>query len=212
MSEKVVDLSKYRNMKIVLSHLPTEAGLGEMFRQAFKDVPDVEVYTGSILDLDVDAIVSPANSFGFMDGGIDVIYSRHFGWDLSERVQSAIKARSMGELLVGEAIIVPTNNSRIPWLVAAPTMRTPMIIRDTVNAYLAAKAALIVAKENGIKSIAFPGMGTGVGRLPPDIAALQMRFAYEEIICGNYTYPESLMQATDHRYDLMGGRTPFGQL
>lgn len=26
--------------------------------------------------------VSPANSFGFMDGGIDMVYSLHFGWDL----------------------------------------------------------------------------------------------------------------------------------
>lgn len=26
--------------------------------------------------------VSPANSFGFMDGGIDMAYSLHFGWQL----------------------------------------------------------------------------------------------------------------------------------
>lgn len=26
--------------------------------------------------------VSPANSFGFMDGGIDMVYSRHFGWQM----------------------------------------------------------------------------------------------------------------------------------
>ena len=26
--------------------------------------------------------VSPANSFGFMDGGIDAAYSRHFGWQM----------------------------------------------------------------------------------------------------------------------------------
>ena len=29
-----------------------------------------------------DAIVSPANSFGFMDGGIDYCYSEHFGWQM----------------------------------------------------------------------------------------------------------------------------------
>ena len=29
-----------------------------------------------------DAIVSPANSFGFMDGGIDYAYSDHFGWHM----------------------------------------------------------------------------------------------------------------------------------
>ena len=26
--------------------------------------------------------VSPANSFGFMDGGIDMAYSLHFGWQM----------------------------------------------------------------------------------------------------------------------------------
>ena len=26
--------------------------------------------------------VSPANSFGFMDGGIDMAYSQHFGWQM----------------------------------------------------------------------------------------------------------------------------------
>ena len=31
---------------------------------------------------EADAIVSPANSFGFMDGGIDMVYSRHFGWQM----------------------------------------------------------------------------------------------------------------------------------
>ena len=29
-----------------------------------------------------DAIVSPANSFGFMDGGIDMVYSKRFGWQM----------------------------------------------------------------------------------------------------------------------------------
>ncbi len=34
------------------------------------------------LDVKCDAVVSPANSFGFMDGGIDLIYSHRFGTNL----------------------------------------------------------------------------------------------------------------------------------
>ena len=30
--------------------------------------------------------VSPANSFGFMDGGIDMAYSVHFGWQMYVRI------------------------------------------------------------------------------------------------------------------------------
>ena len=41
--------------------------------------PLCEILTGNITELAVDAVVSPANSFGFMDGGIDLHYSTVFG-------------------------------------------------------------------------------------------------------------------------------------
>ncbi len=41
------------------------------FAGLFAEADGVEVIEGDLLDLDCDAIVSPANSFGFMDGGID---------------------------------------------------------------------------------------------------------------------------------------------
>ena len=44
---------------------------------------------GSILDVSCGALVSPANSFGYMDGGIDLVYSMHFGWHVQERLQEA---------------------------------------------------------------------------------------------------------------------------
>ncbi|XP_033115738.1 uncharacterized protein LOC117115954, partial [Anneissia japonica] len=47
-----------------------------------------------------DAIVSPANSFGFMDGGIELAYSRHFGLQLMSRLQETIDNEKDGELLV----------------------------------------------------------------------------------------------------------------
>ena len=36
------------------------------------------VVVGGITDLRVDAVVSPANSFGFMRGGVDGVYTRDF--------------------------------------------------------------------------------------------------------------------------------------
>jgi hypothetical protein len=33
---------------------------------------DVEVVCGSLFDVDADAVVSPGNSLGFMDGGVDL--------------------------------------------------------------------------------------------------------------------------------------------
>src|SRR5262245_13154024 len=49
--------------------------------------PDVTLFEGNILSLRGDAIVSPANSFGFMDGGIDLAYAQFFGPDLPDRLQ-----------------------------------------------------------------------------------------------------------------------------
>ncbi len=39
-----------------------------------------------------------------MDGGIDLLYSRQFGWGVQKRLQQAIRERHAGELLVGAAI------------------------------------------------------------------------------------------------------------
>jgi O-acetyl-ADP-ribose deacetylase (regulator of RNase III) len=91
-------------------------------------------------------VVSPANSFGFMDGGIDWRYSERFGWQLMERLQQVIKGEDyFGELLVGQAIILETNDEmkKIPYLISAPTMRVPLDVSNSPNAYLAFKATLM---------------------------------------------------------------------
>ena len=122
-----------------------------------------ETHHGSIFDVKCDAIVSPGNSFGFMDGGLDYEISMKYGWRVQARVQDLILNQYMGELVVGEALVVPLARLDGPDLIYAPTMRVPMVLRKTINIYLAARAALYAAKECGYKRIVFPGMGTGVG-------------------------------------------------
>lgn len=75
---------------------------------------EVRVHRGSILDVACDAVVSPAHSFGFMDGGIDKIYTLHFGPEVQERLRVAIRRHHHGELLVGAAEVVGTGDRRIP--------------------------------------------------------------------------------------------------
>jgi O-acetyl-ADP-ribose deacetylase (regulator of RNase III) len=48
-----------------------------------------------------DCIVSAANSFGLMDGGIDYAISTFFGWDLQRRVQKVIIEEYLGDSLWG---------------------------------------------------------------------------------------------------------------
>jgi O-acetyl-ADP-ribose deacetylase (regulator of RNase III) len=89
------------------------------------DLPGVRVHRGSILDARCDAVVSPANSLGFMDGGIDALYRQRFGASIESRLREIIERRHHGELLVGAAEILETGDPEIPYLIAAPTMRFP---------------------------------------------------------------------------------------
>ena len=57
-------------MNIVLAAVESE--LADAWERFCGDLDGVRVHRGSILDVNCDAVVSPANSFGFMDGGIDL--------------------------------------------------------------------------------------------------------------------------------------------
>ncbi len=158
--------------------------------QHFRDLPHVTVSQGDIFGATADAIVSPANSFGFMDGGIDLVYSEYFGWQLSFALQELIFNKHDGELPVGQAEILPTGKAALPWLISAPTMRIPSSVVHTPNAYLAFRAALRLVREHNqtgappIRTLLCPGLGTAIGRLPPNVCARQMRHAYDAVVLG----------------------------
>ena len=59
--------------KIVL--IDRNPKLVEAWQQAFAVFPEVETLTGDYFQLPADALVSPANSFGIMDGGLDLAIS-----------------------------------------------------------------------------------------------------------------------------------------
>jgi O-acetyl-ADP-ribose deacetylase (regulator of RNase III) len=173
--------------------------LGEEWRRFFGGQPDVEVLQGDICRVRADAVVSPANSFSFVDGGLDYALSERFGWELQERLQRAIAERPLKELLVGEAMVLATGDPIVPWLVSAPTMRVPMRLRQSVNAYLAMKAILVTALSHAdtppIASVAIPGLGTGCGELDAETAAQQMWTAYREVVLKEWRYPEDFGDA-----------------
>jgi O-acetyl-ADP-ribose deacetylase (regulator of RNase III) len=162
------------------------------WREAFAGARNVEVSEGDIFaGPTADAIVSPANSFGYMDGGIDAVYAERFGPEACERLRVLLRAAWDGELPVGCAAIVETGDDAFPFLVSAPTMRVPMNVSDTVNAYLAFRAALIAVREANrrrpgmIRSIMCPGMCTYFGHMSPEKSARQMRFAHRLVVEGD---------------------------
>ena len=187
-------------LRVILAAV--DSGLADAWERFCGGVPFVEIYRGSILVVECDAVVSPANSFGFMDGRIDALYRDYFGPGIQERVQAMIRDRLDGELVVGCADVVETGMARIPYLLVAPTMRVPMVLSDSVNAYLAARAALLVARKARLQKIAFPGLGTGVGQLSPNTCAHQVRVALEAILFESYTAPRSWVEASE-RHQLL---------
>ena len=205
-------------MKIILT--AREDDLADAWERHCGDLPDVCVHRGSILDVDCDAVVSPANSFGFMDGGIDMLYSQHFGWQVQERLQKLIREKHDGELLIGTAEIVDTDNLRVPFLIAAPTMRVPMILQDTVNPYLAARAVFLLVQHgtfaqgilageqiaDAVRTIAFPGLATGVGTVGPNTCAHQVRVAIEEVLLGKAAFPRTWAEASEWHQKLYTDR------
>ena len=168
-------------MKIILTAI--DEPLAKAWATTCGDLDVVQIHRGPIFDVGCDAVVSSSNSFGFMDGGIDLLYCKYFGRHIEKRVQEAIVQHHHGELLVGAAEIVDTEDKGIPFLIAAPTMRVPMLLSDTVNPYLAARAVLLLVRHglfragvhagqpvaDYVRTVAFPGLGCGVGGVSPEV-------------------------------------------
>lgn len=193
----------------------TNTTLTDAWRDHFSDLigtREVVVFDGNLASLlgdrtlgfDVDALVSPANSFGYMRGGIDGAYTQTFGQTLERAVQSRILESHDGELPVGKATSVqvpyPDADTRtaVRWLVVAPTMRMPAsYVAGTPNVYMAAKAAFNVARRTPwLGTLACPGMGTGVGGVDPDVCAAHMRMAWTASEF-SHTYIPTMAQARE---------------
>lgn len=130
----------------------------------------IEITKGDITTLKVDAIVNAANTSLLGGGGVDGAIHRAGGSQILEECLQ-IRARQ-GGCAVGEAVI--TNAGNLPakkvihtvgpvW--NGGTSNEPEKLR---NCYL---NSLQLAEENGLVTIAFPNISTGVYRYPKGKAA-----------------------------------------
>ncbi len=164
--------------------------------------PEVECHQGRFEDVDFDCVVSAANSFGLMDGGVDQCITDYFGVQMMHRVQSRIIQEFAGEQPVGTSIIVPgltvdmigsnARLNRMKYVAHTPTMRIPKSVEGSDNAYMAMKSALLAVQAHNkvidldpfkreglerINTLVTPGLATLTGRIPLDKAANQMALA-----------------------------------
>ncbi|VTT96458.1 Appr-1-p processing domain protein OS=Treponema primitia (strain ATCC BAA-887 / DSM 12427 / ZAS-2) GN=TREPR_0622 PE=4 SV=1: Macro [Gemmataceae bacterium] len=179
------------------------------WQRHFAGVEEVVPGTGDIFGVPVDAVISPANCFGFMDGGIDRVYSNRFGWHVQDQLREIIRRDWDGELPVGLALVLDTGSDEVPFLIAAPTLRAPVSVANTLNAYLAFRAALRAVRQQNerapgsIRSVACPGLGTGTGEIPEGICARQMRAAWDEVEGGRPFAPIGVNDALTQHYRLL---------
>ncbi len=191
-----------------VSFCDTNWDMADALHKVFHQVPGVEVLRGNLLDLECDALMSPANSFGDMSGGIDKAIDDFFRGAAQKAAMDVIAHEFYGELPVGMATIVPLPGPRFRHMVCGPTMRIPQNVSHTINAYLAMRAAFVaILKHNRsgkprIQTFAVPGLCTGVGAMDFPQAASQMRVAYDNVIGGKWekvVHPAMAPYAFDNR-------------
>ncbi|MBW2991197.1 macro domain-containing protein [Candidatus Woesearchaeota archaeon] len=137
-------------------------------------IPEIIVKKASITTIEVDAVVNPANSFGFMGGGVAGVIKKVGGNEIEE------EAIAQAPIQVGEACVTTSGDLVCKKIIHAPTMHNPAEKTDSHKVLCATKAALELADNSGFKSLALPGMGTGVGGLDKLEAAKTMVKAIKE--------------------------------
>ncbi len=125
----------------------------------------IEVVRGDITKLDVEAIVNPANSLMIMGGGVAGAIRRAGGEEIE------VEAREKAPVPIGEAVVTGAGRLKCKYVIHSPTMEYPAMKTTADKVESAVRAALQACLREGIKEVAFPGMGTGVGGLDPQVAA-----------------------------------------
>ncbi|MFC2074836.1 O-acetyl-ADP-ribose deacetylase [Bdellovibrionota bacterium] len=126
---------------------------------------EIELLTGDITSLSVGAIVNAANTTLLGGGGVDGAIHRAAGSELLE------ECKTLGGCPTGEAKITKGYNlpaKHVIHTVGPVYSGTP---KDAELLSSAIRNSLLVAKENGLKTIAFPAISTGVYRYPINEAA-----------------------------------------
>jgi O-acetyl-ADP-ribose deacetylase (regulator of RNase III) len=173
-----------QELKLIL--VDPKPAMCEAWHTHFDGFSNVEIVNGYFEKLpDFDCMVSAANSFGLMDGGVDLAIIRFFGRSLEQCVQQHILEHYLGEQPIGTSFIIETAHEKHPFVAHTPTMRVPMGIALTDQVYVAMWAMLLAVNHHNlseplkIKTIACPGLGTATGQVPFAEAARQMALAYQ---------------------------------
>ncbi len=158
----------------------------------FDKEPNINITFGPIESIDygpTHVFVSPCNSLGQMNGGIDAVYSELFP-ECETLVRNRIAilptktALGRSYLDIGSAIVVPLEAQQTA-LIIAPTMFYPEDVSDTMNALTSFLAALLMMEKYtknkpDLYTLVVTSHCCGVGGMVPETSAQQMYLAWQE--------------------------------
>jgi O-acetyl-ADP-ribose deacetylase (regulator of RNase III) len=119
----------------------------------------IEIWNGDVCDLEVDAIVAPANGSLWMSTGVAGAIKRAGG----DSIEFA--AIRQGPVEPGGAVVTPAGTLAARAVIHAVTVdRDRRTSAETLEQ--AVRSTMARAREIGATSIAFPALGSGVGGFP----------------------------------------------
>lgn len=134
----------------------------------------VRVIDGDISTFDGDAVVNAANNHLRLGTGVAGAIAKRGGGEIQEECHEIV--RKGGPLKVGGAAITGAGNLQARYVIHAAAMGDSPVTPESIRN--ATRSALELAESHGIRSLAFPVLGTGIGGFPFSEAA---RIMVEEV-------------------------------
>ena len=156
----------------------------------------LEVVKDDITEMDVDAIVNPANNHLWMGGGVAGIIKSKGGEEIE---QEAVK---LGPVKVGGAVMTSGGKLRAKHIIHAAAMGQDLKASEE-SLRTATRNSLQLAEENEIHSLAFPASATGAGGFSPHLCAQIMLDEAIEFLTNTQTVRRILFVLFDQKvYDI----------
>lgn len=152
----------------------------------------IRVRQGDITDVEADAIVNAANNHLWMGAGVAGAIKQKGGRSIED------EAMKKAPIPVGEAVATGAGNLKTKYVIHAAVMGQDLQT-DSAKIERATLNALKRADELGLRSIAFPALGTGVGGFPVRDAAKVMFKTVSGFLSGETSLKEVVFVLYDSR-------------